>query len=46
MVGLVVEVGEVAVIMMPEDKEVEIDIGVEDISIDEVAYTAEVTLVH
>ena len=41
MVGLVVEVGVVAVIMMPEGEEVGIDIGVEDISIDEVAYIAE-----
>ena len=41
MVGLVVEVGEVAFIMMPEDKEVEIDIGVEDTSFDEVAYISE-----
>ena len=40
MVGLV-GVGEVEFIMMPEDKEVEIDIGVEDISFDEVAYIAE-----
>ena len=46
MVGLVVEVEEIAVIMMPEEGEVGIDIGVEDISIDEVVYTAEVTLVH
>ena len=41
MVGLGVEVEEVAFIMMPEEEEVEIDIGVEDISIDEVAYIAE-----
>ena len=41
MVGLVVGVEEVAVIMMPEEEGVEIGIGVEDISYDEVAYIAE-----
>ena len=41
MVGLVAGVEEIAVIMMPEDKEVEIDIGVEDTSFDEVAYISE-----
>ena len=41
MVGLVAGVEEIAVIMMPEEEGVEIDIGVEDTSIDEVAYIAE-----
>ena len=41
MVGLVAGVGKVAFIMMPEEEEVEIDIGVEDTSVDGVAYIAE-----
>ena len=41
MVGLVVEVGELAFIMIPEEEGVEIDIEVEDISFDEVAYISE-----
>ena len=36
-----VGVGEVVFIMMPKEGGVEIDIGVEDISIDEVAYISE-----
>ena len=41
MVGLVGVVD-----MMPEEEGAEIDIAVEDTSVFEVAYTAEVTLVH
>ena len=41
MVELVVGVEGIEVIMMPEGEEVGIDIGVEDISIDEVAYISE-----
>ena len=41
MVGLGVGIEEIEVIMIPEEEGVEIDIGVEDISYDEVAYIAE-----
>ena len=46
MVGLVVGIEEIEVIMMPEEEGAEKDIRIEDISIFEVVYTAEVTQIH